>query len=151
MAKISLDKIKQLRKETKVGIVDARQALEESGGDTTKAKKWLTQKGLDKAAKKADRETGEGIIEAYIHTGGKVGAIVRLGCETDFVAKTKEFKTLARELSMQVASMSPKNIDELLHQDYIRDSGKKIEELIKETIAKLGENIKVVEIKRLEI
>ena len=148
---VSLDKIKQLRKETKAGVMDVRQALQKSQGDLKKAKEWLVKKGLDKAAKKASRETNEGLIEAYIHTGGQVGAMVKLTCETDFVARTKEFKILARELAMQVASMKAKTVDELLKQDYIRDNRKKIKDLVKETVVKVGENIKVVEFKRMKI
>ena len=149
--KISLDKIKQLRKETKAGVLEARQALQASKGDDKKAKRWLLEKGLVKASKKTDRATGEGLIEAYIHTDGKVGAIVKLACETDFVAKTKEFRALAHEIAMQVASMDPKDIDQLLSQEYIRDKSKKVGDLIKEAIAKLGENIKIVEFNLLKI
>ena len=138
-----MDQIKKLRQQTQAGVMEAKKALEESRGDMKKAKEWLKKRGLDKAAKKADRETGEGVIETYIHTNSRVGAMVKLTCETDFVARTKEFKTLAKELAMQVASMNPKDIDELLAQDYIRDSSKKIADLVKEAIAKLGENIKV--------
>ena len=146
-----MDQIKQLRQQTQAGVMEAKKALEESEADIKKAKAWLIKRGLDKAAKKADRETSEGIIEAYIHPGGKVGALVKLTCETDFVARTEEFKTLARELTMQVASMHPKDVDELLSQDYIRDTGKTVADLVKETIAKVGENIKIAEIKRLSV
>ena len=149
--KVTLDQIKQLRNETKAGVMDARKALMESGGDMAMAKQWLTKQGLKKAAKKAGRETSEGLIEAYIHAGARVGAIVKLSCETDFVAKTEEFKTLAREVAMQVASMSPKNIKELSKQAYIRDSRKTIADLLKEAIAKLGENVKVEKIERMEV
>lgn len=143
MAKVSMDQIKKLRHQTQAGVMEAKRALEESQGDMKKAKEWLKKRGLDKAAKKADRETGEGVIETYIHTNSRVGAMVKLTCETDFVARTKEFKALAKELAMQVASMNPKDVDELLAQDYIRDSSKKIADLVKEAVAKLGENIKV--------
>jgi len=149
--KITLDKIKQLRKETKAGVLEVRQALQASKGDHKKAKRWLLEKGLVKASKKTGRATGEGLIEAYVHTDGKTGAIVKLACETDFVAKTKEFRALAHEIAMQVTSMNPKDIDQLLFQEYIRDKSKKVEDLIKEAIAKLGENIKVAEFKALKI
>ena len=148
---ISVDQIKQLREETKAGVMDVRQALQESNGDIKKAKEWLTQHGLSKAAKKAGRETGDGVVEAYIHAGGRIGAMVKLSCETDFVAKTDDFKKLAREIAMQVASMDPQSIDELLAQAYIRDNSLTIEALIKDAIAKIGENIKVVEMKRMAI
>jgi len=149
--KISLDKIKQLRKETKAGVLEVRQALQEGKGDHKKAKRWLLEKGLVKASKKTGRATGEGLIEAYVHTDGKVGAIVKLSCETDFVARTKEFRVLAHEIALQAASMDPKDIDQLLSQEYIRDKSKKIGDLVKEAIAKLGENIKVAEFKVLKI
>lgn len=148
---IPLDQIKKLRAETKAGVMDTRQALKETGGNLAAAKKWLAKRGLDKAAKKAGRETSDGSVEAYIHNGSRVGAIVKLSCETDFVARTQEFKTLARELAMQAASMNPATVDELLTQDYIRDTSKKVGDLIKEAIAKLGENIEVAEFKVMRI
>ena len=101
--------------------------------------------------KKADRATSQGLIESYIHQNGKIGALVEILCETDFVARTSEFKSLAHEIAMQVASMNPKDIDSLLKQDYIRDASKTIESLVKETISKLGENIVVKGFKRFEI
>ena len=149
--KITLDKIKQLRKETKVGVLEVRQALQASKGDGKKAKQWLLEKGLVKASKKTGRATGEGLIETYVHINGKVGAIVKLACETDFVAKTKEFRVLAHEIAMQVTSMNPKDIDQLLSQEYIRDKSKKVGDLIKGAIAKLGENIKIIEFKLFKI
>jgi len=148
---ISIDHIKKLRAETKAGVMEVRKALEEAKGDMAEAKKWLISQGLVKAAKKADRETGEGLIVSYIHNGGKVGAMVKLGCETDFVANTEEFQTLGKEIGMQIASMNPETIEELLKQDYIRDGSKTIDALIKESIAKIGENIVVLEMKRMEI
>jgi elongation factor Ts len=148
---VSIDQIKQLRSQTKAGIMEARQALTESDGDIKKAKEWLIKKGFDKAAKKADRETGEGIIEAYIHSGGRIAAMVKLACETDFVARTDDFKTLAREIAMQIASMNPKNVKALLKQAYIRDNQKTIGDLINETIAKLGENVVLKDFCRMEI
>ncbi|PIP52838.1 translation elongation factor Ts [Candidatus Beckwithbacteria bacterium CG23_combo_of_CG06-09_8_20_14_all_34_8] len=147
---ISIDQVKKLRAETKAGVMEVRKALEQSKGDMKKAKKWLIEQGLSKAAKKADRETGDGLIAAYIHNG-QIGALVKVGCETDFVAKTEEFQTLCKEIAMQVASMNPESIEELLAQAYIRDSKQTINDLIKSAIAKIGENIVVLEIKRMEI
>lgn len=148
---VSLDLIKKLRKETKAGVMEVRKALEEGKGDFDKAKKWLVKRGLDKAAKKADREIAEGTVASYVHNTGKVAAIVKLGCETDFVAKTEDFQELAKEIAMQVASMNPENVEELLKMSYIRDSKKTIDDLVKAAIAKLGENIQVVEFSRLAI
>lgn len=148
---ISLAQIKKLRQQTKAGVMDCRQALEETKGDFDKAKAWLVKNSLTTAAKKMKRETKAGLVEAYVHTDGQLGALVKLSCETDFVAQNKEFKNLAHELAMQVAAMNPKSVKELLNQEYIRDPQKKIEDLIKETIAKLKENIKVEDFARIGI
>src|SRR3989344_6571713 len=125
---VDVNLVKQLREETGAGIADCRNAIEESKGDMDKAKEILKQKGLDKAGSKSDREAGEGIVEAYSHNG-KIGVLVELRCETDFVAKTEDFKTLAHEIALQIASMNPENSEALLKQDYIRDPGMKIEDL----------------------
>ena len=111
----------------------------------------LKKRASEIAAKKADRETGEGLIEAYIHGGGKVGVLVELLCETDFVAKTDEFKHLAREVAMQVAAMNPTDVETLLKQEYIRDSSQTIEQFVKAVIGKLGENITVKRFIRFEL
>ena len=148
---VDVKQIKKLREETGVSIADCRRALEETNGNFEKATEWLKKQGLEKAAKKSDRETGQGLIESYIHQNGKVGVIVEILCETDFVARTDDFKRLAHEVAMQVAAMNPKDVDTLLKQDYIRDGSVTIENLVKQTIAKLGENIVIKEFKRLEI
>lgn len=149
--KVNIESIKRLRSATGVSIADCRKALETSGGDYQKALEWLQKHGIEKAAKKQERETSQGLIEAYIHQNGRVGALVELLCETDFVARTSEFKNLAHELAMQVAAMNPKNVDALLKQEYIRDNSKTVSDLIKETIAKLGENIVVKRFQRFEL
>lgn len=148
---MNLKQLKILREETGVGVMDARKALEESGGDIKKARRWLSQHAVVKAASKADRATGDGAIFSYVHQTGKVAAMVKLGCETDFVAKTDDFKSLGKEISMQVCSMNPKDTDELLAQEWIRDPKKTIKQLIEENIAKMGENIKILEFDRMEI
>lgn len=148
--KINLDDIKKLREETQAGVSDCRKALEDAGGDYQKAKKLLTQRGLEKAAKKEGKETSAGIVEGYIHNG-KVGVLVELRCETDFVARTDEFKHLAHELCLQIASMNPKNKEELLKGEYIRDPKMTIADLIKQAVAKLGENITIGEMSRLAL
>ncbi len=147
----SIEDVKKLREETAASINDVREALESTDGDMGKAREWLKKKGFERAEKKGERVTEQGLIGSYVHVNGKVGAMIELLCETDFVARTDEFKMLAKELSMQIAAMNPKNVDELLDQDYIRDPSKKISDLVKETIAKLGENIVVKRISRLEI
>lgn len=148
---IDIKLLKKLREETQVSISDCRKALEESGGDYKKALGWLRKHGVEKAEKKSERETSQGIIESYIHQNNRVGAIVEILCETDFVARTSEFKDLAHEIAMQVAAMNPKDVDTLLKQEYIRDGSRKIEDIIKEHIAKLGENIVLKKFQRFEI
>ena len=151
MANLDLKLIKKLRDETSASIADCRRALDESNGNYDKALEWLKKRAAEIAAKKADRETAEGIIEAYIHQGGKVGVLVQLTCETDFVAKTDEFKKLAKEIGMQVAAMDPKDVETLLKQEYIRDGSTTIEGLIKNAIGKIGENITVKKFIRFEV
>lgn len=163
---ITAEMVKQLRERTGAGIMDAKKALDASGGDMSKAEKSLAEKGMASALKKAGRVTSEGVIESYIHAGSRIGAMVELNCETDFVARTPEFKDLARNLAMQIAAMTPRFVDRphvpadvvnvkeeelLLKQAYIRDSSKTIEDLIKETIAKVGENIQVRRFSRFSL
>ncbi len=147
---VDVNLVKQLREESGAGIADCKNALTESDGDMKKAKEILHQKGLDKAGSKSDREAGEGIVEAYSHNG-KIGVLVELRCETDFVGKTEDFKTLAHELALQIASMNPENVDELVEQDYVRDPSQKVGDLIKTAIAKLGENIKIGKFARISL
>src|ERR1035437_1887568 len=143
--------IKQLRDETQASIADCRVVLEEAKGDYEKAVELLKKKGIERAEKKSTRETGQGLVEAYIHQNGKVGVLVKVLCETDFVARTDDFKHLLHEIAMQIAAMNPKNVEALLKQEYIRDGSITIENLIKQTIGKLGENIKVESFTRYEI
>lgn len=146
----SLDTLKKLRAETQAGVADCRQALEDTGGDYEKAKKLLTERGLEKATKKEGKKTSQGIVEAYVHNG-KVGVLVELRSETDFVARTDEFKNLAHETALQVCSMNPKNVKELLAEPYIRDPNVTIADLIKQVVAKVGENITVARFTRLSL
>lgn len=146
---MDINTIKTLREATGAGVMDAKSALEEANGDIEKAKAILREKGLEKAGKKSDREIKAGKVFAYIHAGGAVGAMVQIGCETDFVAKNEEFEKLGNEVAMQVAAMDPESIEDLLKQDYIRDSSKTINDLVADAIAKIGENITIVEISRL--
>jgi len=147
---MNIEDIKKLREQTGAGIADCREALKESDGDLTKAKEWLKKKGLDKASSKTDREVKAGIVETYSH-GGKVGVLVEVLCETDFVARTEDFKGLAHELSLQIASMNPSSVEELLSQEYIRDNSLTVEQLIKSVIGKLGENIQVGRFERIAL
>jgi elongation factor Ts len=149
--KINLNLVKKLREETGAGIMACRQALEEANNDFDQALKGIKSRYQSLAAKRADRKTGEGKIFAYVHNKGKVGSLVTLLCETDFVARTQDFAVLGKELAMQVAAMNPANSQELLGQDYIRDPKITVKELVGKTIAKTGENIKIGDIVRLEI
>ena len=148
--KISLELLKKLREDTSAGVSDCRQALEDADGDLAKAKKLILERGLEKAAKKGGRETSQGLIESYVHAG-RVGVLVEVRCETDFVARTDAFKTLAHELTLQVASMNPKNVKELLASPYIRDASLTVEALVKQTVAKVGENITIAKFTRIEL
>jgi elongation factor Ts len=158
--------VKELRDKIGAGIMDSKRALEEADGDIEKAEAILSEKGLASAARKADRSTSEGLVVSYIHHGGRVGSMVEINCETDFVARTDDFGALGRNLAMQVAAMSPQYVDResvpedvedvndeelLLEQDYIRDSSLKVADVVKETIAKLGENIRVRRFSRFEL
>ena len=163
---VTAAQVKELRDKTGAGIMDSKRALEESAGDIAKAESILDAKGLASAAKKADRSTSEGLVVSYIHTGGRVGSMVELNCETDFVARTDEFRILGRNIAMQAAAMNPIYLDrasipedvedvkdeELLNeQEYIRDSSMKITDLVKESIGKLGENIRIRRFSRFEL
>ena len=110
MATIPADVVKRLRDSTGAGMMDCKKALEESGGDMDKAVEYLRKKGAATAAKRADRMTNQGLVEAYIHAGGRIASMVELNCETDFVAKTPEFKALAHDLAMQIAAMNPRYV-----------------------------------------
>lgn len=155
---VSADMVKKLRERSGAGVMECRNVIMETGGDLDKAEAILKAKGLARAEKKAGRVTTQGVIDSYIHAGGRVGAMVELNTETDFVAKTDQFRALAHELAMQVAALAPKYIgdgdipagaevdtkqDCLLQQGYIRDAAKSIQDIINETIGKLGENIRV--------
>lgn len=148
--KVKIEDIKKLRAETGAGVADCRQALEETG-DYKAAKEWLRKKGIEKAAKKAEREVKAGMVFSYVHHTGRLGSMVALACETDFVAKTDDFQKLGKELALQVASTQPESVEALLEQEYIRDSSKKISDLVKEVIGKLGENILVMEMEVVKV
>ena len=162
---ISLDLIKELRERSGAGIMDCKRALESTDGNLDKAAALLVEQGIARAEKKADRVTAQGLIESYIHAG-RIGAIVEVNCETDFVARTPEFQTLVHEIAMQVAAANPRVVSEeelpegdemprtetvLLMQPYIRDPSKTVRQLISETIGKTGENIQVKRFARFEL
>lgn len=195
LAQITSQMVKELRERTQAGMMDCKRALEATGGDIEKAVAYLREKGLAAAEKKAGRIAAEGLVDAYIHGDGRIGVLIEVNCETDFVAKTEEFRTLVRELAMQVAAMGAQYVDRsqvpaeviqrereinraralnegkpeavvdkivdgrmekffeqvcLLEQPYMRDNDKTVEDLIKEKIASLGENIRVRRFVRFE-
>lgn len=189
MVEISAKLVKELRDKTGAGMMDCKKALKENEGDIAKSTEWLRQKGITSAEKKASRVAAEGIVSSYIHTGGRVGVLVEVNCETDFVARREEFQALAKNIAMQVAACpnieyvkvedippdiaqkekdiemgrddlggKPENIKEkivqgriekrlkelsLMDQPYIRDQSISVEELVKQSISQLGENIQV--------
>lgn len=188
--KITADMVKALRARTGAGVMDCRRALEEARGDLEAAAQMLRTRGLAAAARRAGREASEGVVEAYVHTGSRLGALVEVNCETDFVARTEEFRVLARELAMQVAAAAPRYVtrDEvpaqeiaaqraaaleenadaseaeierrlaqwfsevvLLEQPYIRDAGRRVGDVITDTIARTGENVQVRRFARFKL
>jgi len=147
---ISIDKIKELREETSVSITECKKALEVAKGDFDRAKEILKKLGKNFSEKKKEREVKEGIIESYVHSGKKIGVMVELNCESDFVARSKDFQNLAHELCLQIAAISPEEVP-LLEQPWIRDEKITIKDLINEYITQLGENIVLKRFIRYEI
>ena len=163
---VTTARIKELREKSGAGIMECRGALLETGGDLDKAAQVLKERGYLKAQKRVNRTATQGLIEAYIHTGGRVGAMVELNCETDFVGRTSEFKQLAHDLAMQVAAMCPQYVSEeevpdkaevdlqvacLMLQPFIKDPNRTIQDLITEIMAKTGENVKIRRFVRYEL
>ncbi len=150
MATISAADVQRLRTETGAGVMECKRALEETGGDFGRAQLLIKERGLAKAQKKSDREAKEGLIASYIH-GGRIGALVELTSETDFVARNPQFQELANEVAKQVAAMAPESVEELLKQSYIRDTSKTISDLVTTVAASTGENIQVRRISRFQV
>ena len=148
MGKIDIELIKKLREESGAPIIRVKKLLEELKGDEKKALEILKKEGFEKAEKRTERVTGQGKLFTYAHHTGKVVSVVELLCETDFVAKNELFETLGKELALQVASMGE---EDLINQDYVKDPSKKVSELVKEVIAKTGENIRIGRIFRIEL
>ena len=164
--KISVEAVKELRNRTNAGVLECNKALLKASGDMEKAIEFLQQRGAAIAEKKKDVATTEGVIEAYIHYTKRIGALVELNCETDFVAHTAEFKELAHDLAMQIAATSPQFLTSeemppeaetdpqaacLLSQPFIKEPSKTVQDIIAETIAKVGENIKIRRFNRFEL
>ena len=163
---VTVELVRTLRESTGAGIMECKNALVASQGDLDKAAESLRLVGFAQVAKRSDRVTNQGLVEAYVHTGGRVGAMVELSCETDFVARTAEFKKLAHDIAMQVAAMGPVYVDEsdiedgddrpaaqvsLLRQPFIKDNSSSVGEVIQEIAAKLGENVRVLRFARLAL
>jgi elongation factor Ts len=151
MTKITANQIRKLREKTGAPMLRVKKVLEEMKGDEEKAEKLLRKEGFEKAANRAGRETSQGLVETYVHHSGKVASVIELLCETDFVARTKLFRELAHNLALQVASMGAKDAKELEKQEYIKDPVKKVSVLVKEVIAKTGENVRIGRIYRVEL
>lgn len=155
---VTVEAIKALREQSGAGVMDCKKALADAQGDMQKAVELLRIKGISIAANKASREAKEGIVDCYVHSGNRVGAIVEVNCETDFVARTQEFRDMVHDLAMQVAAMSPLYVDQesipegvdgspqeisLLQQPYIKDPSKTVHDVINDVIGKVGENVQV--------
>lgn len=193
---VSMAQVKELRERTGAGVVDCQKALNESGGNVEKAIDYLREKGLAAAAKRAGRAAAQGVVGSYIHGGGKIGVLVEVNCETDFVARTEEFQKLVKDIAMQVAAANPRYLRReevsdaekarereiyrvqtlesgkpaavvdrivegklekfysdncLLEQPFIREPGKTVEQLIKEVVARTGENVVVRRFARFQV
>lgn len=170
---MSVDNVKELRESTGCGIMDCKRALAEANGDMNKAKDLLRQRGLEMAIKKGGRAANEGRVEAYIHNGNKIGVIVEVNCETDFVGRNDDYIKFTKDLAMHIAAMSPKYIKKedvsadvlagqadqkdflkancLLDQAYVKDPSKSVGDLLNELVAKIGENIVISRFTRYKI
>lgn len=145
------EKIKHLRDTTGLSFNQIKKALDEAGEDTAKAMEILKTQGIATAQKKASREAKEGVIDAYLHATKKLGVIIEVFCETDFVARNSEFQKLVHDLAMHIAAAKPGTVNELLDQPFIKDEDIIIKDLISQYVAKLGENIKVGRFEIFEI
>lgn len=148
---ITAQQIKELRERTGAGISDVKKALEESEGDMDKATAWLERKLGSLAVKRAEKQTKAGIVDAYIHSDGRIGAMAELFCETDFVARNPQFKQLAHDLAMHIAAMNPIDASEFLVQSFVKEESKAVGEIINEAIGKFGENIRIGKFIRFEL
>ncbi len=163
---ITVDAVKEVRNRTSAGMLDCKKALEQSSGDIAEAIETLRQKGYAEALKRAERTTADGVIGVYVHHNSRMGAMVELNCETDFVARTDDFRQLANDLAVHIAASSPLCLSEedmpadcpltaveacLLVQPYVRDPSRTISDIITDAIARTGENIKIGKFSRIEV
>jgi len=147
---VTAEAVQKLRELTSAGVMDCRKALIEANGDLDAAVKIIHEKGLAKVEKRADRETGAGLVESYVHND-RIGVLLRLSAETDFVVRSAPFRALAHDLAMHIAAAAPKDVEELLAQPYIKDESRAIKDVVGEVIAKVGENVTVNEFSRIEV
>lgn len=147
---MSTDVVQKLREKTGAGVMDCHRALKDAAGDFDKAVVLINERGLTKVEKRAGRETGAGLVHAYVHNE-RIGVLLHLSAETDFVVRSEPFRALAHELAMHIAAVGPNDVPELLEQLYIRDEKKKMKDVIGEVIAKVGENIQVKQFYRIEL
>ena len=163
---VSTEDVKKLREETGAGVMDAKRALDEAEGNFEKAKAVLRERGMAAAAKRSERETGQGVVEASIHGGGRIGVIVEVQCETDFVARTDGFRQLAKDVAMQIAAKNPLALtpeevpaerngtaeeNALLTQNFIKDGSRTIQQLVQDVVATTGENVRIARFSRFEL
>jgi elongation factor Ts len=147
---MTAEEVQRLRTETGAGIMDCKRALTETGGDFNAAKDRLAAQGIARAEKKGDRETGAGHLEAYVH-GGRIGVLLELRCETDFVARGDLFRELARGLALHISATDPASVEALMAEPYVRDESMTIEALVKSIVAKTGENIRIARFSRFAL
>lgn len=150
MTTISAADVQKLREATGAGMMDAKKALLDAAGDFAKAEQLIAERGLAKAEKKAERSTGAGVLEAYIHNG-RIGVLLEVRCETDFVGRSEPFKALAHDLAMHIAAMNPATVEELLSQPSLKNPEQTIDAVVKSVIAKTGENIQVARFSRFAL
>ena len=151
MASADMKKLKELREKTGVSFSMIKKALEESDNSTEKAEKLLSEWGAKKAADKADRETGQGGLFSYVHHNKKIATIIELRCETDFVSGNEDFRKFGQEVAMQAASFRGTDVEKFMKEEYIRDTSKTVEDLLKDAVLKFGENLKIARIIRWEL
>lgn len=148
---MELSTLKQLREATGASIMACKRALEKAKGDIKKAKEYLKEDAQAVVQKTSDRATSQGVVASYVHSTKRVAALVEIHCETDFVARTDKFQSLASELALHIAGMNPKDVTELMKQPYVRDTSLTVNDLVAQAIGNLGENISVVRFIRYEI
>jgi elongation factor Ts len=148
---ISASMVRDLREKTNAGMLDCKKALEEAKDNIEEAKQLLSKWGVEKAEGKADRETKEGSVFSYIHHNKKIGVLVEIYCETDFVARNSDFQEFGKNLASQIAFVNPQTVEELLKSEAIREPGKTVEAILKDQILKIGENMSIGKFVRYQI